>query len=187
MSINLYTKAFETKLYFIVFILFSSFLTLLIYHASLDTAISADENVSKATTLFQQHLQAVRTATSSRADISGWKTYRNDKYGFEVKWPWKISEKPSEILFLGEDGSPYISLATSQELLQTYCDEKGCRQKSIQAGILTIPIKFSADAEAIGEVSMPDGTYLRFHSYYYLSPESASLFNYFLSTFKFIK
>jgi len=45
MSYNPYTKSIETKLYFIVFALFSSFLTILIYNLSLDTVVTGDATI----------------------------------------------------------------------------------------------------------------------------------------------
>ncbi len=44
----------------------------------------------------------------SEADTSDWKTYRNDKYGFEIKYPvnWKLSEE--ELDWLGQMKNPVV-------------------------------------------------------------------------------
>ena len=43
MSFNPYTQAIETKLYLVVFTLFSSFLAIVIYNFSFDNIISSDD------------------------------------------------------------------------------------------------------------------------------------------------
>jgi len=55
MSLNPYTKSIETKLYFIVFALFSSFLTIMIYNFSLDTVVTSDLTIDEEINMLLRH------------------------------------------------------------------------------------------------------------------------------------
>ncbi|KKT41258.1 MAG: hypothetical protein UW30_C0010G0014 [Candidatus Giovannonibacteria bacterium GW2011_GWA2_44_13b] len=56
------------------------------------------------------------TPTNSQIDTSTWKTYRNEKYGFEVKYPsnWQISERNMEGL------NPFVVLGNPLEGLKVF-------------------------------------------------------------------
>ncbi len=71
MSLNPYTKSIETKLYFIVFTLFSSFLTLLIYNASIDTSVTSDSIINNQSRVFRPRTEEELLKAAGLEDMDG--------------------------------------------------------------------------------------------------------------------
>ncbi len=140
------------------------------------------------------------TSTASTIiNISNWKTYTNEQYGFEIRYPKSFvkakdlyndkSYPDDRIIFSDENsltGSGAIQMLFSDKPLDTYCDNTGCKQRNIQVGNVKIIIKYLEDATSVAEIPLSDGKYLQFMMGS-VSPDADDFFNKFLSTFKFIE
>ena len=108
-----------------------------------------DENTIRLCGSEKYYLRVENEKTSSSTiDISNWQTYRNDKYGFEVKYPRNWIDDPRTMSSLGikqgmSDVGKNDRLSIVYEPQNSKCSEdEGC---SYPAWIIMQPIKMSGE------------------------------------------
>ncbi len=123
---------------------------------------------------------------NTETDVSTWKTYRNEEYGFEVRYPsgWSANDFGSPIQFQ-EKGITIVSLTLGDLSVMgvTYCgaypDDERCER--LLNGVM---IDWGTDTPTALIAKDSVGYFFTLHS---TEGEEKNVFRNFLSTFKFIK
>jgi len=167
----------------------------------------AYERHSKAPNISQIPETAINPAstTSPQTDTSTWKTYRNEQYGFEVKYPASFNENNTEVSssvrIANFDWKPgYYNWPSNAALIFVFTDPENASQK--YQDYKTAEKNFSLGGEKarkiVSEFSIGDGgskiivKTIKNSVFYYieitpLNQRNEELFNKILSTFRFIK